>query len=284
MPIVDEWDLAQTKRPCLLVLGGVDEGRLIELNMGHTVVGRAIEPDVVRLNDELISRRHAVITVESTRVSVSDSASTNGTFINGRRVNHAELVEGDTLQVGLLEMRLRWQDEVERNFAQRQYRSSKRDTLTGCYNKRHLLELLRAEFSFSQRHKKSVSVVMADLDHFKNVNDAHGHLVGDAVLKEVGLLLRDQLRNHDLLARFGGEEFVIVMRETPTDGALVVCERLRVAIESHKFAEGLKLTVSLGIACFPDVEHDDEDSHALLERADRALYRAKAAGRNRVSR
>jgi two-component system, cell cycle response regulator len=129
-----------------------------------------------------------------------------------------------------------------------------------------------------------LTLLMVDVDHFKSINDSHGHLVGDAVLREIGSLLHASVRAVDVVARYGGEEFVIILPETPLEGALVFAERLRETIERHGFAgrggAGLRLTASIGAATFPSPHvHSTED---LFARADEALYRAKSGGRNQV--
>jgi diguanylate cyclase (GGDEF)-like protein len=136
----------------------------------------------------------------------------------------------------------------------------------------------------SLRYGDVLTLLMVDIDHFKTINDSHGHLVGDTVLREVGSLLHASVRAVDVVARYGGEEFVIILPETPIEGALVFAERLRETIERHGFAgrggTGLRITTSIGAATFPSPHvHSTED---LFARADEALYRAKSSGRNQV--
>jgi two-component system cell cycle response regulator len=158
------------------------------------------------------------------------------------------------------------------------------DPLTRLLNRRALLERLSSEVDRSLRYGDVLTLLMVDVDHFKNINDSHGHLVGDAVLREIGSLLHASVRAVDVVARYGGEEFVIILPETPLEGALVFAERLRETIERHGFAgrggAGLRLTASIGAATFPSPHvHSTED---LFARADEALYRAKSGGRNQV--
>jgi two-component system cell cycle response regulator len=158
------------------------------------------------------------------------------------------------------------------------------DPLTRLANRRVLVERLQAEIERARRYESVVSLLMIDLDHFKKVNDAHGHLVGDEVLQEVALLVQQAVRTVDVVARYGGEEFVVVLPETAGDGAVTFAERIRERLEAHTFATkaglALRLTTSIGIATFPD--RDVETAEDLFARADEALYRAKADGRNRV--
>ncbi len=156
------------------------------------------------------------------------------------------------------------------------------DALTGLSVRGYFLERAREELARSTRHGLSCVVLMADLDRFKDKNDTFGHLVGDVVLKEVARLLRGGLREIDLIARFGGEEFLLLLTETAIDQAMPVAQRLRQLVEVHPiraYDELLTQTISLGAAVFPD--HADT-LEGLIERADQALYAAKRAGRNQA--
>ncbi|MBI4421505.1 MAG: diguanylate cyclase [Gemmatimonadetes bacterium] len=157
------------------------------------------------------------------------------------------------------------------------------DALTGCVNRRALHEKLERELDRARRYNLVLTILMIDLDRFKEINDTRGHLVGDSVLRQVGELLRHEARSVDIVARYGGEEFVIALPDTALEGGLVFAERVRLRIGGHEFAdrtEQLHATVSVGVAMFPDEGIDSAD--ALISRADGALYRAKAGGRNRV--
>ena len=156
------------------------------------------------------------------------------------------------------------------------------DDLTGVCNRRHFLERAERELARTQRFHRPMSLLMIDLDHFKSVNDRHGHARGDAVLRQVGEILRCQTRGADLVGRMGGEEFAIMLVETDLSTALDIAERIREAVEHRAEVEGSeehRLTVSLGVA---QVESDNETVASLLKRADDALYAAKRRGRNRV--
>jgi diguanylate cyclase (GGDEF)-like protein len=155
-----------------------------------------------------------------------------------------------------------------------------RDPLTGIGNRTALESTLDREIALARRHSQPLSLIVIDIDLFKQVNDHHGHTIGDAVLRTVARTMNEVLRGDDLLFRFGGEEFVALLRGTPLDGAAVVAERLRAAVASTTCpCEGrdIKVTVSLGVATL----HED-DGDTLFDRADHALYQAKQQGRNRV--
>ncbi|MCK4469479.1 MAG: diguanylate cyclase [Desulfobacterales bacterium] len=158
-----------------------------------------------------------------------------------------------------------------------------RDGLTGLYNHRYFKETILNDFQRAVRYHESLSCVMFDIDHFKKFNDNYGHQAGDMVLRTLGSLIDNLVRGSDLPARYGGEEFVLLMYHTAPKEALMVAERLRKAVEQHKFqADDLVLTVniSVGVASFPHPEI--ADAKTLIECADKALYRAKEEGRNRV--
>jgi two-component system cell cycle response regulator len=160
---------------------------------------------------------------------------------------------------------------------------SVRDGLTELYNHRHSIELLQSEFDRVGRYEAGVSVLMIDIDHFKQVNDKLGHPAGDAVLREVARVLRDTLRTVDSVGRYGGEEFVAILPHTRYEEACQTAERLRLAIEANPFRVGereVRVTASVGVASYPS---DSVDSpNALIQAADKALYRAKETGRNKV--
>lgn len=161
---------------------------------------------------------------------------------------------------------------------------SVRDDLTGINNRRHFQQMLQMEWKRAVRFGRQLSIIMIDVDHFKAYNDSFGHLQGDEVLKQIGSLLKKNLREVDTVARFGGEEFVLLLPDTDKRGALIVAEKVRTVIEEHIFpaAQGKKtrqVTISAGVAAYPDDVSEMDD---LIDCADIALYRAKENGRNRT--
>ena len=166
-------------------------------------------------------------------------------------------------------------------------RLSVTDGLTGLYNHRYFVERLHEEFRRAQRYRDPVSLMMLDLDHFKRVNDDHGHPFGDRVLRGTAELLSSSLREPDICARYGGEEFAIILPKTPRAGAFVVAERflgrMREKVYLHEATDGtreVRVTASVGVAAFPCEGVDSPE--ALIARADEALYRAKGEGRNTI--
>jgi two-component system cell cycle response regulator len=159
-----------------------------------------------------------------------------------------------------------------------------RDSLTDLFNHRHSIEIVATEFDRVGRYEGGVSVLMLDVDHFKKINDEHGHQAGDVVLRDCARVMRDQLRSVDAIGRYGGEEFLVVLPHTTYEEARATAERLRRAIDGHVFRAGsreLRVTVSVGVACYPSESVDSPAT--LIRQADQALYRAKQGGRNRVA-
>ncbi len=156
------------------------------------------------------------------------------------------------------------------------------DGLTGIFIRRYFLERCQEELRRSMKYKLNLSCLMIDVDFFKNCNDSYGHLVGDVVLKNIANIIKENIREVDFAGRYGGEEFCIMLPDTPKSGAVHVAERLRSAVESRAFSaydENVKVTVSIGAAIFPE---DASDLNVLIDNADQAMYRAKNEGRNKV--
>lgn len=156
------------------------------------------------------------------------------------------------------------------------------DSLTKAFSRRYLLERLGEEVERSKKFKYNFSFLMLDIDHFKGYNDRYGHLVGDAILKDVASVIKEGIRQIDLVGRYGGEEFSVILTETGREQAGFIAERIRQAVEERNirvYDENLKVTVSIGISVFPE---NASDSLTLIDTADKALYQAKETGRNRT--
>lgn len=174
------------------------------------------------------------------------------------------------------------QDELKES-NKRLLELSQTDPLTHLYNRRHLMDVLEVEINRAKRKGQPCSLIIADIDHFKQINDHYSHQTGDEVLVCVAKLLAGQMRAYDLAARYGGEEFCLVLPDTDMPTALVAAERIRTSTEAmicKPELKDLKLTISLGVACFSN--DSDETLDSLMSRADKALYRAKENGRNQV--
>jgi diguanylate cyclase (GGDEF)-like protein len=161
------------------------------------------------------------------------------------------------------------------------YQQASTDGLTGLASRRYLDQRLADEMAFATRNGTPLSVILIDLDDFKRLNDTHGHQAGDEVLREIGTILRESVRRFDVSGRYGGEEFILALPETETEGALVVAENVREKVKKHRFVDPkapLPVTVTLGIATFPT---HAADLHSLIGAADMALYEGKRAGKDR---
>lgn len=154
------------------------------------------------------------------------------------------------------------------------------DELTGIYNRRYFEEALTKEIQRASRHDGTCSLLFIDIDDFKKVNDTHGHCVGDEVLREFAAVLAGTIRAVDVAARFGGEEFAVLMPETNRKGAIILAERLLDRIREHRFAKDLRISFSGGIATFPE---DGTTTECLIKKADEGLYGAKRKGKNQVA-
>jgi len=275
--------------PCewvLVIYSGGNLGRMFPLVPGDNVIGRS--PNVeISLMDEEISRAHACLHLEpgadGPLLRLEDLGSTNGTFVNGEVLASSRtLVAGDRVSLGEHVLKVVAMDALERTFHSVLLDQSSRDPLTGLGNRRTTIEDLQARFGLGRRHKRALTVIMCDLDHFKAINDTLGHGAGDLVLKGVGERIRQNLRTTDIAGRIGGEEFLLILPETDLEGATFLAERLRAAIAEPPFhlpSGPLAVTASLGVA---ELMVRDRDGGALLARADTALYDAKRGGRNRV--
>ena len=270
----------------LVVYAGSQLGRVYPLLPGPNIIGRS--PGLaVPLADEEVSRVHACLTLPSGPgggdLLLEDRGSTNGTFLNNAVITGpVRVASGDRITIGGHVLKLVTMDPLERSFYTLMLDQSTRDPLTGLNNRRTTLDELQTRYELSQRHRRPLSVVMCDLDHFKRINDTLGHSAGDRVLEQFGHRVRANLRGTDLAGRIGGEEFLLVLPETDVTGAQFLAERLLKATSSIPFdlgEESLTVTCSIGLA---QRAAADRDGGTLLARADAALYEAKRSGRNRV--
>jgi len=276
----------QTQRlAVLLVMTGPSTGQTIYLETkDHWTIGRGTDCDIV-LQENSVSRQHCDVVFDPKGYwLVKDLNSSNGTWVNGQKISKHALESGDKIKLGSsIIVKFVLQDELEAAFQKELYESATRDSLTGLCSKRFLMEQLDVEFNFHRRTKKPLSVIMCDIDFFKKINDTFGHLGGDHVLKELGQQILQILRKGDLAGRYGGEEIIFLLRETPMSGALVFAERVRKLVESHPFVfdgKRISVTVSMGMATVLQDNYPSPD--LLIKAADDFLYKAKQAGRNRV--
>ena len=273
-------------RGVLTVIGGLETGRVLAIPPGQEVTLGRSEGCTFRFDEASVSGTHArVVRVANVNMFV-DAGSTNGSFINEQRVTEAaELKDGDRVQLGSSTvMRFSLVSEEEEEALRKMYDAALRDGLTGVFNRKHMEERLAAEIAYAIRHKTDLSVVLLDVDFFKKVNDTHGHLAGDAVLKNAAEILHRCMRSEDVLARYGGEEFVVIARGIAIGPAFVFADRIRQAISGSVATYNntpIRVTVSAGVASLACCE-GRLDRTTLLQIVDARLYRAKLGGRNRV--
>jgi diguanylate cyclase (GGDEF)-like protein len=278
----------QGTRAVLTVVSGPSTGRVFTVaeDGAPTVIGRGKEAQV-RIDDAGASREHArFLETEDGTYVVEDMGSTNGTFVDGKRIDRSALQSGDRIHIGPnVVVSFSIVAAQAEHVAHQLYESSVRDALTRIYNRRYLVERLASEFAYAKRHKTHLAVILFDLDFFKRVNDTHGHLAGDDVLREVAALVQRLVRAEDVFARFGGEEFVLLVRGIEHENVGRFAERVRSAVERLEVAYDtlvLKVTVSLGYASIHELPDDHRDADGMLGLADERLYKAKTGGRNRV--
>jgi len=263
------------------------------------VLGRGDEAEF-RMTNSTVSRFHARLEFSRGEIYLEDLGSTNGTFVDDRQIRgRVRLPTSCRVRLGLYTvLQFVAVDEGGADAYQKLQRAMFVDTLTGAGNRRYLNRRLEEELSFGLRHYEPVGVLLADLDHFKRVNDTWGHTVGDKLLTAVSKIFEAQVRTEDSIYRYGGEEFCILVRGIDAEGLLVMADRVRAAVEAFELPADediVQVTVSVGVACVVPGDPDepqtlvegrsvvtDASKHRVVTLADQALYRAKSAGRNRV--
>ena len=270
-------------RAYLIVLAGSSVGEMYKITAESTVIGRGQQADI-QVIDEGISRRHAEIVHQGDTIVIRDLGSTNGTYCNGDKIGEHQLSDGDKIQVGSTTiLKFTFHDSLDESFQRQMYESALRDGLTKIFNKKYFLDRLESEFAYAVRHRTPLSLVMFDIDHFKKINDTHGHLAGDYALSTLAKVVQDTIRQEDVFARYGGEEFAVICRGIDLGGALAFGERIRRCVDAQSFVYNeteIKVTVSVGVSAVPEVGM--KEPQELIGAADDALYQAKRQGRNRV--
>jgi two-component system cell cycle response regulator len=278
LPFVD----AAPEEACLIVIyGGPVLGKRYALS-GETTIGR--DPaSTIPFDLFDVSRQHARLSPCDSGWCLADLGSMNGTQVNGIDLRgEMQLRNGDLIRVGGAILKYIAGGNIESLFHEEIYRLTIFDGLTGIANKRYFLEFLDREVARAVRYGVRLSLAFLDIDHFKDVNDAHGHPAGDAVLQRIAEVIGRAIRREQLFARVGGEELALVMPEIDAHQVERFCETLRRTIENERFAfaEGQgRVTISIGYASMTGRRTRDE----LIDAADQALYAAKRAGRNRVA-
>ena len=281
-------DIPNGYRPILICMTGSRKGVRHKIDKKHTIIGRTQLADFP-IHESAASRRHARIIYENYDrpeeppvCYIEDLESKNGTELNGREINAiAPLKERDRLMIGHTIFGYFIRDLAELMHDEFLYNNATRDPLTNLDNRQQMISHLKHFMARAQRRQTQFCFLVADVDHFKNINDTYGHLVGDEALKHLARLMQDEIRETDFIARWGGEEFAIGVADSTLHEATMLADRLREKIEANplKLNElALPLTVSIGVTSLQEGDTIDK----LFQRADRYLYEAKVSARNKV--
>ncbi len=274
---------AKSTSPVLVVISGKPLGKSFFITKETILLGRDLTADI-SIGETSISRKHTEFHIVTDGIEVKDLGSTNGTFVNDVKLEGSKMLEdGDLVRCGSTILKFLKEGKIENVHYGKMYDLATRDDMTGCLNKKAILDLIREEFIRSQAKNIPFAVLFFDIDHFKVTNDTFGHIAGDYVLKETcALIMNKMIRQQDALGRYGGEEFALVLRETPLRIAVDVAERIRTTIQKNDYnfdGKQIPVTISVGVVALDSTSKSPDD---LLALADKALYDAKNQGRNRV--
>jgi diguanylate cyclase (GGDEF)-like protein len=231
-----------------------------------------------------ISRKHARLRYLGPVVTIEDLGSTNGTYINGQPIHGTTVLRsGDRFQTAAVHFKFLHEQDVESAYHLAIYELVAKDGLTEIFNKRKFEEELQRELARAARHQRPLSLIIFDLDEFKTINDTYGHLCGDFILKQIASLARELVRPEQVLARVGGDEFVILAPETGSEGAESLASKLRDKIAGYEHRYGdirINVGCSVGVA---ELTREMATPQDLYQAADEALLLSKRNGRNRVA-
>ncbi|MCA9085302.1 MAG: GGDEF domain-containing protein [Planctomycetaceae bacterium] len=271
-------------KACLLqIYPATSASGLMRISRDRSIIGRDTTCDIA-LSDHAMSRTHAAIDRVGDSYFLSDLNSTNGTYVDDKLLRgRMPLTGGELIRMGSSILKFMMSMDQEAHYHAVVHELMVRDSLTNAFNRSYLIPQIDGELKSCRRDNIHFSIIILDIDHFKKINDRFGHLVGDEVLRVFCERIRAELRATDMLARFGGEEFVVACRQTSVREAGRIAERLRLTISSTAFqtqAGPIVITCSLGVACSDGVQFPNCDE--LFSAADRSLYNAKRSGRNCV--
>lgn len=277
-------DSVEPGKGCLLkIYPASSNSELMRLCSSRTMIGRDPTCDIT-IYDNAMSRVHAAVDLLEQGYCLSDLNSTNGTYVDDELLRgRIPLEGGELIRMGGSILKFMSAMDEEANYHAVVHELMTRDFLTNAFNRSYLIPIVEQELDLCRKQGNQFSLVILDIDHFKKINDRYGHLVGDEVLRVFCERIRHELRSCEMLARFGGEEFVLACPRTGLAEAARAAERVRLAIASRPFhTQGGPITVtcSLGVACSNGEDFRTCDS--LVSAADEQLYTAKKSGRNRV--
>ncbi|MBH23159.1 MAG: GGDEF domain-containing protein [Myxococcales bacterium] len=283
----------ESKEACLVVINGLDLGKRYTIAQTSVLIGRSSKTDI-RIDEDSISRHHALLINDGNRVILRDLDSTNGTYVNDVQIKERTLNDSDQIRVGRTIFKFLTGNNIENAYHEEIYKLTTTDCLTQVHNKRYFIEHLEREMSRSLRYKRSLALLMFDIDRFKWVNDTYGHLTGDFILKQLAGRIKEQIRRDDIFARYGGEEFALLLPELGARAATQLAQKIRklVAADPFTFDQAvIPVTISIGvgdlneylerIARGPDPSTEPVPE-GLVKLVDERLYKAKHNGRNCV--
>lgn len=275
-----------TGHPYLIVFIGRDAGKRFKLEPGRMTVGRSPQADI-KISDHRVSRIHCTLEWDDKTITIEDNDSTNGIFVDSRKINRTKILPGVPIQLGQSVMKIEYKDDAEIQSEENILRQVSVDPLTGLFSRHHFLRLASMEMAYACRHQLPVGVIMMVVDKLSKITDSHGNQGGEFVLARAAGIISKTIRTEDLLARYTEEEFIIMPRgEINKEDMFVQCERIRKAIKDFEFhfgEESIQITLSLGYHFEKMKGRDFKDKLAdLIAKAERALYLAKGRGGDRI--
>jgi diguanylate cyclase (GGDEF)-like protein len=277
------FDREEKNRSALIVIFGAHIGKCYPIGNGDHIIGRSPSADI-QIDQDSISRQHAKLRFDGEQLTVQDLGSTNGTFINGDRVSSGKLGEGDRLHIGETVFKPIIANGLESTFHREAYRLMTMDKMTGTYNRQFLLDTVNREVGRADRHHQFRSVALCDIDNFKFINDAFGHKAGNQILIELVDVIRQWIGDTDILCRYDGDAFAIVLAGNSRNQTRYLCEQIRMAVDNHYFHYGdmeIPVTISIGFKHY-DPGEGSMTGEQLLSEADFSLIKAKSIGKNQV--
>jgi two-component system, cell cycle response regulator len=274
--------VAMAQNPMLVVLHGPLLGKTFSIEHSALTIGRSNQCNIL-IEDDNVSRQHAEISKRDNLVWLKDLDSTNGTYVNSKRISEVPLNDGDLVLIGTMLFKFIRSNTVENKFFGQMYSLATTDFLTGIANRQQIINMLEQEYGRARRYARPLSILMYDIDFFKDINDTHGHLTGDQLLIESSSIVKSHLRDEDSFGRLGGDEFLIICPETTIDNALALGKRIQVVLSKTDFTvkdRSIFFTISAGVA---EMTHKSASPDEFIVLADQALYRAKNAGRNQCA-
>lgn len=280
---IEKIEKPSAREAYILFMSGPLQGKLHCLQGDKTIIGRDDGVDI-QIKDIRISRQHFQINIMGGNAILEDLGSTNGTYVNGQRVKVHTLQDGDKIQIpASVVIKFAYGDKGEQMFHEEFYQMANFDAVTSIASRHYFMKRLDEEFSYANRSNMPLSLLMIDIDFFKKVNDKYGHLAGDLALNHVAKQIKETVRTEDILGRYGGEEFAVVLRGIDHKGAVLLAERVRRRVEETPMRfenQNISVTISIGVATLLD--KNVETPKKLIDEADQNLYTAKQGGRNRV--